>query len=64
MIPNQGDAIFEMFKRKYEKDFYHVVDLDPYGTACPFLDTSIQLIEDGGLLCVTCTDLQNLAGME
>jgi len=35
---------------------YDVVDLDPYGTAAPFLDASIQAINDGGLLCVTCTD--------
>jgi len=35
---------------------YDVVDLDPYGTAAPFLDASMQAINDGGLLCVTCTD--------
>lgn len=36
---------------------YDVVDLDPYGTAAPFFDASLQAINDnGGLLCVTCTD--------
>jgi tRNA (guanine26-N2/guanine27-N2)-dimethyltransferase len=35
---------------------YHVIDLDPYGTAAPFLDSAVQAIADGGLLCVTCTD--------
>ena len=35
---------------------YHVIDLDPYGTAAPFLDAAVQAITDGGLLCVTCTD--------
>jgi len=35
---------------------YDVVDLDPYGTAAPFIDAALQAIEDGGLLCVTCTD--------
>lgn len=35
---------------------YHVIDLDPYGTAAPFLDSAVQAISDGGLLCVTCTD--------
>ncbi|KAI4158538.1 MAG: hypothetical protein L6R39_000516 [Caloplaca ligustica] len=38
------------------KDSYHVVDLDPYGTAAPFLDAAVQAVTDGGLLCVTCTD--------
>jgi len=35
---------------------FDVVDLDPYGTAAPFLDAAIQCLADGGLLCVTCTD--------
>ena len=35
---------------------YHVIDLDPYGTAVPFLDAAVQALADGGLLGVTCTD--------
>jgi tRNA (guanine26-N2/guanine27-N2)-dimethyltransferase len=35
---------------------YDVVDLDPYGTAAPFIDAALQALEDGGLLCVTSTD--------
>lgn len=38
------------------------VDLDPYGSAAPFLDASIAAIVDGGLLAVTCTDMAVLAG--
>ena len=34
-----------------------MIDLDPYGTAAPFLDAAVQSVrDDGGLLCVTCTD--------
>lgn len=67
---NHGDAIVHMYskiaahqalsekdkaKGKYEK--YDVVDLDPYGTAAIFLDAAVQAVrDDGGLLCVTCTD--------
>lgn len=67
---NHGDAIVHMYskiaahqtltdkdkaKGKYEK--YDVVDLDPYGTAAVFLDAAVQAVrDDGGLLCVTCTD--------
>ncbi|KAK3319340.1 S-adenosyl-L-methionine-dependent methyltransferase [Apodospora peruviana] len=40
-----------------KSDKYDVVDLDPYGTAAPFLDAAVQAVrDDGGLLCVTCTD--------
>ena len=35
---------------------YEVIDLDPYGTATPFIDAAVQALADGGLLCVTCTD--------
>ncbi|KAI1001329.1 hypothetical protein K3495_g6869 [Podosphaera aphanis] len=35
---------------------YSVIDLDPYGTAAPFMDAAVQAVQDGGLLCVTCTD--------
>ncbi|KXX74787.1 hypothetical protein MMYC01_208703 [Madurella mycetomatis] len=38
-------------------DKYDVIDLDPYGSAAPFLDAAVQAVrDDGGLLCVTCTD--------
>lgn len=26
-----------------------VVDLDPYGTAAPFVDASVQCVNDGGM---------------
>ncbi len=35
---------------------FDVIDLDPYGTAASFFDAALQAIQDGGLLCVTCTD--------
>ncbi|ODA77666.1 hypothetical protein RJ55_06268 [Drechmeria coniospora] len=42
---------------------FDVVDLDPYGTAAPFFDAAIQSVrDDGGLLCVTCTDSAVWAG--
>lgn len=55
--PNLGDARAYMYRacgdpsRKFD-----VIDLDPYGTAAPFLDAALQAVKDGGLLCVTCTD--------
>jgi len=40
-----------------DKKHFDVVDLDPYGTAVPFLESAIQSIADGGLLAVTFTDM-------
>ncbi|KAL9049514.1 MAG: hypothetical protein Q9162_007185 [Coniocarpon cinnabarinum] len=52
-----GDARGLMYNLISSKDpKYDVIDLDPYGTAVPFLDAAIQALNDGGLLCVTCTD--------
>ncbi|KAJ5774664.1 tRNA (guanine(26)-N(2))-dimethyltransferase [Penicillium paradoxum] len=53
--PNLGDARVYMYGLDNASKF-DVIDLDPYGTAAPFLDAAVQAAKDGGLLCVTCTD--------
>lgn len=50
-----------MYSHRKPGSRFDVVDLDPYGTAAPFIDGAVQSISDGGLLCVTCTDLAVLA---
>ncbi|KAL9074084.1 MAG: hypothetical protein Q9161_002494 [Pseudevernia consocians] len=58
--PTTSDAIDHMHRAAARASggpmHYHVIDLDPYGTAAPFLDAAVRAIVDGGLLCVTCTD--------
>ncbi|KAL8955009.1 MAG: hypothetical protein Q9193_006963, partial [Seirophora villosa] len=57
--PSTGDAkalMYEVATNHVRMRPYHVIDLDPYGTAAPFLDAAVQAVTDGGLLCVTCTD--------
>ncbi|KAJ9317326.1 hypothetical protein DTO271D3_2616 [Paecilomyces variotii] len=62
--PNSGDACAYMYSRNGPHDSgdsghkgrFDVIDLDPYGTAAPFMDAAVQAVNDGGLLCVTCTD--------
>lgn len=60
-----GDAKFHMYRigsdaspvlPDGERGKYHVIDLDPYGSAMQFVDAAVQAVQDGGLLCVTCTD--------
>ncbi|KAK0210787.1 tRNA methyltransferase [Desarmillaria ectypa] len=58
---NEGDACTLMYNHREERQRVDVVDLDPYGTAAPFIDAAVQSVNDGGLLCVTCTDLSVLA---
>lgn len=68
LIPSHSDAITLM--QKYRPPVVgpivmqrpDVIDLDPYGTAAPFLDSAVQAIDEGGLLCITCTDKSILCG--
>jgi tRNA (guanine26-N2/guanine27-N2)-dimethyltransferase len=62
---NLGDARALMYSKvgnehsRPAKGYVHrfdVIDIDPYGTAAPFFDCSVQALRDGGMLCVTCTD--------
>ena len=74
---NHGDATHEMYMSrkpqslqisdktklaKKQQPMWDVIDLDPYGSAAPFLDGAVQAVENGGLLCITCTDMAALGG--
>ncbi|GAA6003324.1 tRNA (guanine26-N2)-dimethyltransferase [Rhodotorula paludigena] len=59
---NEGDACVYMYQHRKEEDRFDCIDLDPYGSAVPFLDAAMNAIADGGLMCVTCTDMGVLAG--
>lgn len=68
VTPNHADAMYVIFflhvhnfstalhSFKAVGKAFDVIDLDPYGSAAPFLDGAISNIVDGGLMCVTCTD--------
>lgn len=70
-----GDATHEMYQSRrtrglhapsalesLQSEQYDVIDLDPYGSAAPFLDGAVQAISNGGMLNVTCTDMAALGG--
>jgi tRNA (guanine26-N2/guanine27-N2)-dimethyltransferase len=72
---NHGDATHELYlarrpqrtrdptpTQQKQQPMWDVIDLDPYGSAAPFLDGAVQAVESGGLLCVTCTDMAALGG--
>ncbi|NXX77384.1 TRM1 dimethyltransferase, partial [Urocolius indicus] len=59
---SMADARTLMYQRKAQRDLFDVIDLDPYGSPSPFLDAAVQAVSEGGLLCVTCTDMAVLAG--
>uniref|UniRef100_H3DN92 tRNA (guanine(26)-N(2))-dimethyltransferase n=1 Tax=Tetraodon nigroviridis TaxID=99883 RepID=H3DN92_TETNG len=56
------DASMLMYEMRGKKERYDVIDLDPYGSPATFLDAAVQAVSEGGLLCVTCTDMAVMAG--
>jgi len=60
--PSNNDASMVMYQHKKASDRFNVIDLDPYGSPSPFLDAALQSVADGGLLCVTATDMAVLCG--
>ena len=65
---NIDKNIFKVFKSDaaqlmYQNpNFFDVIDLDPYGTAIPFIDSCIHCSKNGALLCITFTDMPVLCG--
>lgn len=37
-----------MYSIKARKQLIHAIDLDPYGTAAPFIDAAVQTVTDDG----------------
>ena len=44
------------------KGKFDVVDLDPFGTPSPFVDSAAYSLRAGGMICVTATDTSALCG--
>ena len=65
---DDGDLMLTVYQEEASKLLYSnmkafdVVDLDPYGTAIPLIDSAVQAVKNGGLLLVTFTDMQVLCG--
>lgn len=55
----QFDCNELLYSRKNSID---VVDLDPYGTAIPMIDSALWSLKNGGLILATFTDMQVLCG--
>lgn len=57
-----ADACTLLYEHRPHANNFDVIDIDPYGSAVPFIDGAVQAVSEGGLLCITCTDLAVLAG--
>lgn len=62
VFPSFMDAAMLMYQSRRYDDRFDVIDLDPYGSPAIFLDAAVQSVSDGGMLCITCTDMAVLCG--
>jgi len=42
---------------------FDFIDVDPFGSPVPFLDSAVRALKDGGLLALTATDMAPLCGV-
>jgi tRNA (guanine26-N2/guanine27-N2)-dimethyltransferase len=57
------DANRLLIEHSAPKKRFDIVDLDPFGTPVPHLDSAIQAIRNNGLLATTATDMAPLCGV-
>jgi tRNA(guanine-26,N2-N2) methyltransferase len=62
LVPPSTDSTALPPQPLLQQELIDVVDLDPYGTASPFLDSAFACIKEGGLMLVTSTDSPILCG--
>ncbi|GAU89473.1 hypothetical protein RvY_02021 [Ramazzottius varieornatus] len=62
VIVTHQDARRLMINSGFDEQWFHAVDLDPFGSASPFVEGALQCVADGGLLMATCTDTAILCG--
>ena len=57
------DANRLLIEHSQPKKRFDIVDLDPFGTPVPHLDSAIQALRNNGLLATTATDMAPLCGV-
>lgn len=60
--PSRSSSADIVFEPVLQQELMDVVDLDPYGSASPFLDGAFRCIKEGGMMLVTSTDSAVLCG--
>lgn len=57
------DARLLLYLHAFSKRLFSVIDLDPFGSPAPFIEAAIYALNDGGMLCLTATDMAVLCGL-
>lgn len=58
-----GDANLLLSKYAAPRKRFDYVDIDPFGSPAPYLDSAVRALRNGGLLALTATDMAPLCGV-
>jgi len=59
----EEDANLLLSRHAAPRKRFDYVDVDPFGSPAPYLDSAVRALRDGGLLALTATDLAPLCGV-
>lgn len=59
----EEDANLLLSRHAAPRKRFNYVDVDPFGSPAPYLDSAVRALRDGGLLALTATDLAPLCGV-
>ncbi|MCD6243549.1 tRNA (guanine(10)-N(2))-dimethyltransferase [Candidatus Bathyarchaeota archaeon] len=63
VIVQNVDANFLLSSYAAPKKRFDYIDIDPFGSPAPYIDSSVRALRSGGLLALTSTDLAPLCGV-
>jgi tRNA (guanine26-N2/guanine27-N2)-dimethyltransferase len=63
VVVKHGDANRILSEHSAPRCRFDVIDIDPFGTPVPYLDSAIRALRNNGLLAATATDMAPLCGV-
>ncbi len=63
VIVKNEDANLLLARYGAPRKRFDIIDIDPFGSPVPFLDSAIHALKDSGLLALTATDMAPLCGV-
>ncbi|MEM2342057.1 MAG: tRNA (guanine(10)-N(2))-dimethyltransferase [Candidatus Bathyarchaeia archaeon] len=63
VFASNEDANLFLARYAAPKKRFDFIDIDPFGSPVPYLDSAIRALRDGGLLALTATDMAPLCGV-
>lgn len=57
------EANFFLSNHSSREERFDIIDIDPFGSPTPYLDSALRALNIGGILCATSTDGQILCGL-